>query len=202
MIWFFQVKLLILFKLLTCRDQSNSSTIYDTILNQNNYDLWLNVKQLNNYNVFQFIFYLSFLKFYLFAYMQYINFQMINKLKNVVKIEFRIEMSNRNFIKRNAIYEKFQNNIIKIEHDFKQKKIYWIAIAKATNEIAIFTTIKMIVSINFQKILIEKIVDENAKIVRKTIEISIEKTIKIIVAKMIVKKMKMIAMKKKKKTKK
>ena len=99
-------------------------TIDRAIFDQNNYDSWLNVKQLNNYNVSQFIFYLNFLKFYLFVHMQHINFQMINKFKNFVKVKFRTKISNKNFIKKNTTYEKFQNNIIKIEHDFKQKKIY------------------------------------------------------------------------------
>ena len=53
--------------------------------------------------------------------MKHINFQMINKFKNFVIVELRIEITKKKFIKNNVIYSKLQRNIIKIEFNLNQK---------------------------------------------------------------------------------
>ena len=89
---------------------------------QNNFDKWNDVKQQFNHNVFQFIFYLNRIKFYLSKYMKHIDFQMMSKFKNFVIVELRIEMKEKKFIKNNVIYQKLQRNIIEIEFNLNQKQ--------------------------------------------------------------------------------
>ena len=61
------------------------------------------------------------MKFYLSKYIKHIDFQMMNKLKNFVIVELRIEITEKKFIKNNVIYLKLQRNIIKIEFNLNQK---------------------------------------------------------------------------------